>query len=105
MQNIVLVGPMVAGKSTIGRGLALLLMRGFLDSDQEIEKRTGVDIPTIFEFEGEEGFRRRETEMLREVLARENVVLATQPGGTQGATPCPDNLGCRASRVAFLSGA
>ena len=53
MQNIVLVGPMVAGKSTMGRGLALLLMRGFLDSDQEIEKRTGVDIPTIFEFEFE----------------------------------------------------
>ena len=80
MQNIVLVGPMGAGKSTVGRGLALLLRRGFLDSDQEIEKRTGVDIPTIFEFEGEEGFRRRETEMLRELLARENVVLATGGG-------------------------
>jgi shikimate kinase len=68
MQNIVLVGPMGAGKSTVGRGLALLLKRAFLDSDQEIEKRTGVDIPTIFEFEGEEGFRHRETEMLRELL-------------------------------------
>jgi shikimate kinase len=61
MQNIVLVGPMGAGKSTVGRGLALLLRREFIDSDQEIEKRTGVDIPTIFEFEGEEGFRHRET--------------------------------------------
>jgi shikimate kinase len=80
MQNIVLVGPMGAGKSTVGRGLGLLLKREFLDSDQEIEKRTGVDIPTIFEFEGEEGFRHRETEMLRELLGRENVVLATGGG-------------------------
>ena len=73
MQNIVLVGPMGAGKSTVGRGLALLLKREFLDSDQEIEKRTGVDIPTIFEFEGEEGFRHRETEMLRDLLGREKM--------------------------------
>lgn len=80
MQNIVLVGPMGAGKSTVGRGLATLLKRQFVDSDHEIEKRTGVDIPTIFEFEGEEGFRRRETEMLRELLERENVVLATGGG-------------------------
>jgi len=80
MQNIVLVGPMGAGKSTVGRGLATLLKRQFVDSDQEIEKRTGVDIPTIFEFEGEEGFRNRETEMLRELLARENIVLATGGG-------------------------
>lgn len=80
MQNIVLVGPMGAGKSTVGRGLATLLKRQFVDSDQEIEKRTGVDIPTIFEFEGEEGFRRRETEMLRELLERENIVLATGGG-------------------------
>ncbi|TVP83535.1 MAG: shikimate kinase [Thioalkalivibrio sp.] len=80
MQNIVLVGPMGAGKSTVGRGLATLLKRQFVDSDHEIEKRTGVDIPTIFEFEGEEGFRRRETEMLRELLERENIVLATGGG-------------------------
>jgi shikimate kinase len=80
MQNIVLVGPMGAGKSTVGRGLATLLKRQFVDSDQEIEKRTGVDIPTIFEFEGEEGFRHRETEMLRELLAREDIVLGTGGG-------------------------
>lgn len=80
MDNVVLVGPMGAGKSTVGRGLAALLRRRFLDSDQEIEKRTGVDIPTIFEFEGEEGFRQRETDVLRELLARENVVLATGGG-------------------------
>lgn len=81
MQNVVLVGPMGAGKSTVGRGLALLLKRAFIDSDQEIEKRTGVDIPTIFGFEGEEGFRRRETDMLRELLQREDVVLATGQAG------------------------
>jgi shikimate kinase len=80
MENVVLVGPMGAGKSTVGRGLAQLLKRHFLDTDQEIEKRTGVDIPTIFEFEGEPGFRQRETDMLRELLGRENVVLATGGG-------------------------
>jgi len=80
MQNIVLVGPMGAGKSTVGRGLAAVLKRAFFDSDQEIEQRTGVDIPTIFEFEGETGFRDRETEMLRELLGRENIVLATGGG-------------------------
>ena len=80
MENVVLVGPMGAGKSTVGRGLAQLLKRDFLDTDQEIEKRTGVDIPTIFEFEGEPGFRQRETDMLRELLGRENVVLATGGG-------------------------
>ena len=80
MENVVLVGPMGAGKSTVGRGLAALLKRQFYDSDHEIEKRTGVDIPTIFEFEGEEGFRQRETEMLRELLQRPNIVLATGGG-------------------------
>jgi shikimate kinase len=80
MENVVLVGPMGAGKSTVGRGLAALLKRQFYDSDHEIEKRTGVDIPTIFEFEGEEGFRQRETEMLRELLTRSNIVLATGGG-------------------------
>jgi shikimate kinase len=80
MENVVLVGPMGAGKSTVGRGLAQLLKRDFLDTDQEIEKRTGVDIPTIFEFEGESGFRQRETDMLRELLGRENLVLATGGG-------------------------
>lgn len=79
-QNIVLVGPMGAGKSTIGRGLSSLLRRPFVDCDHEIERRTGVDIPTIFEFEGEAGFRQRETEVLRELLQREQVVLATGGG-------------------------
>lgn len=58
--NIFLVGPMGAGKSTIGRQLAKELGLRFVDSDQEIEKQTGASIPLIFELEGEEGFRRRE---------------------------------------------
>lgn len=80
MQNIVLVGPMGAGKSTIGRGLAGLLRRPFLDTDQEIQRRTGVDIPTIFEFEGEAGFRKRETAMLKSLLERNGIILATGGG-------------------------
>lgn len=80
MQNIVLVGPMGAGKSTIGRGLAGLLRRPFFDTDQEIQRRTGVDIPTIFEFEGEAGFRKRESAMLEALLERDGVVIATGGG-------------------------
>ncbi|WP_026279143.1 MULTISPECIES: shikimate kinase [unclassified Thioalkalivibrio] len=80
MQNIVLVGPMGAGKSTIGRGLAGLLRRPFFDTDQEIQRRTGVDIPTIFEFEGEAGFRKRETAMLESLLQQEGAVIATGGG-------------------------
>lgn len=80
MQNIVLVGPMGAGKSTIGRGLAGLLRRSFHDTDDEIRKRTGVDIPTIFEFEGEEGFRRREAAVLDSLLEKDGIILATGGG-------------------------
>ena len=58
--NIFLVGPMGAGKSTVGRNLAKILGRDFYDSDKEIERRTGVSISWIFEMEGEEGFRLRE---------------------------------------------
>ncbi len=78
--NIYLVGPMGAGKTTIGRLLARELEKRFCDSDREIEVRTGVDIPTIFEYEGEEGFRRRETEVLRDLVALRDVVLATGGG-------------------------
>ncbi|HET8706220.1 MAG TPA: shikimate kinase, partial [Pseudomonadales bacterium] len=59
-QNVILVGPMGAGKSTIGRQLASILGLVFVDSDQEIEARTGADIPWVFDVEGEEGFRNRE---------------------------------------------
>ena len=61
LPNIYLVGPMGAGKTTVGRHLAELLGREFLDSDHEIERKTGATIPWIFEKEGEKGFRHRET--------------------------------------------
>lgn len=87
VQNIFLVGPMGAGKSTIGRQLAESLSYSFKDSDQEIQRRTGVDIPTIFEFEGEQGFRSRERQVLEEMIQEERIVLAT--GG--GAVLMPEN--------------
>lgn len=78
--NLFLVGPMGAGKSTIGRQLARSLQRDFLDSDREIELRTGVDIPFIFEKEGEEGFRRREAEVIDDLTRKQDIVLATGGG-------------------------
>ena len=66
-ENIYLVGLMGAGKTTIGRQLAKTLKLPFYDSDKAIEERTGVDIPTIFEFEGEEGFRNREQKMIQQL--------------------------------------
>jgi shikimate kinase len=86
-QNIFLVGPMGAGKSTIGRQLAQSLGYEFQDSDQEIQRRTGVDIATIFEFEGEAGFRNRERQVIEELVQQDNIVLAT--GG--GAVMVPEN--------------
>ena len=93
-QNLFLVGPMGAGKSAVGRQLAKMLHLSFVDSDDEIESRTGVDIPFIFEKEGEEGFRKREAKVIDELSARGGVVLAT--GG--GAVINPQNrnlLGAR----------
>jgi shikimate kinase len=78
--NIYLIGPMGAGKTTIGRLLAKALNVRFIDSDREIEQRTGVCIPMIFEYEGEEGFRRREAEVLAELSCEDGVVLATGGG-------------------------
>jgi shikimate kinase len=75
-----LIGPMGAGKTAIGKELARQLRLDFLDADQEIERRTGVDIPLIFEKEGEAGFRRREREIIAELTQRERVVLATGGG-------------------------
>jgi shikimate kinase len=80
LQNIFLVGPMGAGKSTVGRQLAQSLGFQFKDSDQEIQRRTGVDIPTVFEFEGEEGFRSRERQVIDELSQEEGIVLATGGG-------------------------
>lgn len=78
--NIILVGPMGCGKSTIGRKLANRLCRTFYDSDREIEERTGVGIPLIFDIEGEEGFRSREAAMITELCQQEQMVLATGGG-------------------------
>lgn len=78
--NIFLVGLMGAGKSTIGRQLARELGKQFRDSDSEIEKRTGVSIDVIFDIEGEQGFRRRETGLLRELVDERGIVLATGGG-------------------------
>jgi len=79
-ENIYLVGLMGAGKTTIGRQLAKALSVPFYDSDKAIEERTGVDIPTIFEFEGEEGFRDREQKMIEQLTQIEGIVLATGGG-------------------------
>lgn len=79
-QNIYLVGLMGAGKTTVGRQLAKRLGRPFYDSDHEIVERTGVPIPTIFEIEGEEGFRRREAQTISELTATKEMVMATGGG-------------------------
>ena len=79
-KNIFLVGPMGAGKSVVGRYLARSLNLSFVDSDDEIELRTGVDIPFIFEKEGESGFRKREKNVIDNLSKRENIVLATGGG-------------------------
>ncbi|WP_022653296.1 shikimate kinase AroK [Aquaspirillum serpens] len=78
--NLFLVGLMGAGKTTVGRQLARLTGKTFYDSDHEIEARTGVRIPVIFEIEGEAGFRVRESEMIAELAALPDIVLATGGG-------------------------
>ena len=85
--RLFLVGPMGAGKTTVGKKLAEVSGLCFVDSDHEIEARTGVDIPYIFEKEGEAGFRRRESLAIDELTQREGIVLAT--GG--GAVLCAEN--------------
>ncbi|MEB0137538.1 MULTISPECIES: bifunctional shikimate kinase/3-dehydroquinate synthase AroKB [unclassified Undibacterium] len=85
--NIFLVGLMGSGKTTVGRALARKLNKRFFDSDHEIEARTGVSIPVIFEIEGEASFRQREAEVIRDLTAQDDIVLAT--GG--GAVLDPDS--------------
>ncbi len=85
VEPIVLVGMMGAGKTTIGRLLAARHHWDFVDADAELEARTGVAIPLIFEMEGEAGFRERETKLLKELLARKNAVIATGGGAVTRA--------------------
>jgi len=81
LSNVFLVGPMGAGKSSIGRQLAQMLGFDFLDTDHEIENRTGANIPWIFDMEGEEGFRQREEAIIDQLSKEANIVLATGGGG------------------------
>ncbi|MES2918033.1 MAG: shikimate kinase AroK [Pseudomonadota bacterium] len=78
--NVYLIGPMGAGKTTIGRQLSELLRLEFVDSDHEIEARTGANIPWIFDVEGEGGFRAREESVIDDLTRREGIVLATGGG-------------------------
>jgi shikimate kinase len=98
--NVYLIGPMGSGKTAVGKQLARLLHLQFYDSDVEIEHRTGVDIPYIFEKEGEAGFREREREVIDSLTRLKDVVVAT--GG--GAILLPqnrENLGSR-GHVVYL---
>ncbi len=79
-RNIFLVGPMGAGKSTIGRQLAQELHLDFFDSDAEIERRTGADIAWVFDVEGEAGFRVREEKAIFDLTEKQGIVLATGGG-------------------------
>ncbi len=98
--NIFLVGLMGAGKTTIGRQLARRLGKRFVDSDHEIEARTGASIPWIFEIEGEASFRRREADMIRELSGQEGIVLAT--GGGAVLNPASRELLAARGTVVYL---
>ena len=100
-RNIFLIGPMGSGKTAVGRHLARLFRYTFHDSDADIEAKTGVDIPFIFEKEGEAGFRSRERESIDRLTRLESIVLAT--GG--GAVIDPANRAALAERgvVVYLS--
>ena len=82
---MVLVGPMGAGKTSVGKILAERLKLNFIDSDRELEERCGADIPWIFDIEGESGFRARETEILSELCKRSGILLATGGGAVISA--------------------
>ena len=84
-RNIFLIGPMGAGKSSIGKQLAQQLKMDFLDTDQVIEERTGADIDWIFDLEGEDGFRKREETIIEELTQLQGVVLATGGGAVLSA--------------------
>lgn len=99
--NIFLIGPMGSGKSTVGKHLAQLLNYPFIDSDIEIERRTGVSISWIFEIEQEQGFRLRESQMIAEIVQRDHIVLAT--GGGVVITPNNRDLLAANGIVVYLT--
>lgn len=99
--NVFLVGPMGAGKSTIGRFLAAELKLPFYDSDRVIEQRTGADIPWIFDVEGESGFRDRESAVLAELADEPGAVIAT--GGGIVLRPVNGEVMRRSGRVCYLT--
>ena len=98
--NIVLVGLMGAGKTSVGKLLARRLGKCFYDCDQEIERSTGVKVATIFEIEGEAGFRIRESRMLEELLKLDNILLAT--GGGAVLSKANRNLLSASGLVVYL---
>ena len=80
LNNIVLIGPMGSGKTTVGRSLSKKLGIDFYDSDHEITDKTGVSIDHIFDVEGEEGFRKRESDILKNLCSQDNIIIATGGG-------------------------
>ena len=99
-QNLYLIGPMGSGKTAVGKQLARLLRLPFFDSDSEIERSTNADIPLIFEREGEDGFRRRERDMIALLTQRDGIVLAT--GGGAVLSEASRELLAARGWVAFL---
>jgi shikimate kinase len=98
IQNVYLIGPMGAGKTSIGKALAADLGLQFYDSDQVIEERAGVDIPWIYDLEGEEGFRQREKKVIAELVQLKGIVLAT--GG--GTVALPENRAALATNGTII---
>lgn len=88
--NLILIGMMGSGKTTLGRALAKHLNKTFIDSDEEIQHRTGVSIPHIFDVEGEAGFRVREAQVIADLVLRDQLLLAT--GGGAVLTPQTQTL-------------
>ena len=100
-KNIVLVGPMGSGKTTVGRRLAHELNQDFFDTDHEIIDKTGVSIDHIFDIEGEEGFRERESKILENLCQMSNIILAT--GGGIVILPKNRKILINAGLVVYLS--
>jgi len=98
--NVYLIGPMGSGKTSIGQRVARMLDLTFLDCDHELEKQTGASVALIFDVEGEDGFRRRETQMLKKLTARKQVLVAT--GGGTVLSPENRNLLRKSGLVVYL---